>query len=143
MTHSLDYEFASLYDSLADNTTTSTNQTVYGGSFGLYGILVASFSAGPFILVFLTLFVISLISFFIQIKQLKKNQSLLFFLLFALEITAVFSNTFRSGAELANLHPDYATRVPLNNGLKVIDRFLVSWLIFIQALILSFICYVL
>ena len=130
------------YELLQSNITT-TNTTTNASPFQLYSILVCAFSSGPFVPIFAVLFIISLTSFIIQRNQLKKNQIRLFVMLFAMELVASLSNGLRSAAELALLHPEPTQRLLVVNSIKVVDRFVVSWLIFLQALIMAFICGVL
>lgn len=125
---------------LANNTNTSSTTTT--SQFGEYNILVVAFVA-PFVVVFGVLFVVSCVSFFLQRNKMKRKQFVLFSLLLTLCLTATFSNMFRIGSELAFLHPLPDQALLLNNGIKAVDRFLVSVLIYVQILILAVICSVL
>ncbi|KAG2377883.1 hypothetical protein C9374_008968 [Naegleria lovaniensis] len=119
------------------NTTNTTSSTT--SLFGEYNILVVALVA-PFIVVFAVLFVISCVSFFLQRAKMKRKQFLLFTLLLVLCLSATFSNMFRISSELAYLHPIPEQAMLLNNGIKTVDRFLVSVLIYVQILILALIC---
>ncbi|KAL9645712.1 hypothetical protein ABK040_003444 [Willaertia magna] len=128
-----------LVDSITNVANVSGTTTI--GNFSLFGILVTSLN-GPFIFVFLILFIISLISYFLQKKDMAKQQQVLFFLLFALSLSAVFQNVTRISAEFAYFHPSKSIGDRINSGIKIIDRPMASVILFLEIIVMSFICYI-
>ncbi|EFC46497.1 predicted protein [Naegleria gruberi] len=127
--------------SSTNSNTTST--TTLPSPFTTYSIITIALTS-PYALIFIGLFIFTLISFILQRNQLKRNQVILFVLLLTLEVICVISNLTRATSELSLLAGRDA-QGKINNGyygVKAVDRFLVSVLIFIQILILAFICYV-
>ncbi|KAL9645653.1 hypothetical protein ABK040_003386 [Willaertia magna] len=122
-------------------TTFEITNTTVANNFGLYSILVTSLNV-PFIFVFFILFLVSLVSFLIQKKQLKKNQRILFMLLFTVSISALIQNITRVACEMSYFHQDLKTADRINSGIKVIDRTMISIVLFSQICVMAFICYV-
>jgi len=117
-----------------------TNTTTF--SFNLYSDLVAGLD-GPFILAFLLVFFISLGSYVVQFKNMKRNQHILFWMLFSLCLASSFQNMMRLVSELAFISPSSRVAYDANNVLKGIDRSTASLVLYIEILIMGFISYAL
>lgn len=78
-----------------------------------------------------------------QFKQLKRNQHVLFWMLFALTLFASFQNMTRLASELSFLHPVYQTAFQLNNWIKMVDRSMAAVLLYTQILIMGLISFAL
>nr|CAG4709477.1 unnamed protein product [Naegleria fowleri] len=108
--------------------------------FDLYSDLVAGLDS-PFIVIFLGVFLFAVISYAMQFKQLKRNQHVLFWMLFALTLFASFQNMTRLASELSFLHPVYQTAFQLNNWIKMVDRSMAAVLLYTQILIMGLISF--
>jgi len=125
---------------LFQQQSTTGNATTF--KFDLYSQLVTGLNA-PFIVVFGALFFISVISYGVQFKNLKRNNHILFILQIALAAVSVIQIVTRIGSELAFLITDQVAAFHTNNVIKSIDRSMASVIIYIQLVILIFISHAL
>ena len=120
------------------NSSTTTTSAIYGD----YNTVVISLTS-PFVLIFGGLFIASVVSYLMQQKNMKRNQHILFAILFVLESLVFVNMLTRISSELALLH-----MVP-NEGkvasvvIKIFDRCFVNIAIYVEVVLMAHICYIL
>jgi len=125
---------------VTNNGTSTTNTTSI--AFGTYQQVVVYLNI-PFFVIFLSLFIFSIVSYFIQRKTVRRNQKILFAMLFIMSIGILLNMFSRIGSELAFLSPDVNIARIVNASVKSVDRVVVVFVIYIEVLVLSHICNIL
>ncbi|KAF0973761.1 hypothetical protein FDP41_007148 [Naegleria fowleri] len=124
------------------SSSNSTNNTTSNFSYGLYQEIIV-YSNIPFFAIFCGMLVVSVASFAIQYKTVRRNQKILFGLLFALLCFVIVNMLTRIGSELTVLIPDLDTAIKTNQYVKAVDRVVVILVLYVEMLILSHICKIL
>ena len=124
----------------SNSTSNTTTQTV--GVLTDYAIASVAINA-PFILIFIGLFIATLVSYVGQFKKLKHNQHILFNLLFIMEWCVAIRVVTFIAAELCNLIPNKVEANMWYNIVKAFDRTMTPIAMFSQYAIMAFVCHVL
>lgn len=121
-----------------------TNQSINGTSslFSTSSYVILSINY-PFFLVFVSLLVSSIVSYIMQRSQMKRNQHVLFALLFVLESLVCVNMLTRTSAELGFLHSDPNIGRIINAVIKIFDRCVVTSAVYMEIVIMCHISLVL
>ena len=130
------------FSTLQSNSSITNNTSTPTSFFQTYQILVTALNA-PFVVIFLLIFLIALVTYFLRRKSLKKNQHILFIMLFALQLATLLNLATRIVSELSYLESDKILADSTFLAIKAIDRCCVFVVVYIEILILAFICRVL
>ncbi|KAL9645372.1 hypothetical protein ABK040_002571 [Willaertia magna] len=115
------------------------NKTV--NNFGDYQIAVVGIN-GPFVPLYLLLFVLTLTSYLLQTKSLKRNQHILYSLLFVLLWCVILNLLTRIASELPYVNPDLNFANSAFFIVKSFDRTAFTIVLYVELLVMSFIGYI-
>ncbi|KAG2383171.1 hypothetical protein C9374_004508 [Naegleria lovaniensis] len=116
-----------------NNIIEGNNMTSLLFSTPSYVVLAINY---PFLIVFVMLFVTSIASYVIQRKHMKRNQHVLFSLLFILESLICVNMLTRTSAEFGFLHSDIYLGKIINAVIKIFDRCIVNSAVYMEIVIM-------
>ncbi|KAG2393280.1 hypothetical protein C9374_006811 [Naegleria lovaniensis] len=126
---------------LSTAATNGTSNTTTASPFSDYNIVVVSLNS-PFVLIFGILFLSSVISYLVQHNSMKRNQHILFSILFVLESLVCINMLTRIASEVALLHPVPAEGRVASVVIKIFDRCFVNMAIYVEVVLMAHICFI-